>query len=222
MTSLCRSVLVLMAMAVWGGLTGTLYAQDEKKAEAADTAAAGTESGHAKSAKSHGEGANLNPLSFDPDLAICTLIVFLVLLAVLTKFAWKPIAEGLEKREHGIASQIEEAKRANEKANETLLQYQSKLAAAADESRRMFDEAKREAEATKDRLIAEAQTAAKRERDRAVADIQTAKNVALDQVAQKGSDIAISLAGQIVRREIRAADHTQLIKEALEKLPSSN
>lgn len=220
MTNFWRCLVLLFAVsAVLASAASRTRAEEQKQAETG----VGEADPHAPASDgSHASGANINPLSFDPDLAICTLIVFLILLAVLTKFAWKPIAEGLEKREHGIASQIEEAKRANEKANETLLQYQSQLAAAAEESRRMFAEAKRDAEATKERMIAEAQSAAQRERDRAVADIQTARNVALDQVAQKGSDIAISLASQIVRREIRSGDHAQLIKDALEKLPSSN
>src|SRR5262245_31828305 len=46
------------------------------------------------------------------DLSIWTIVVFLVLLFVLGKYAWKPMLQGLEQREHSIQSAMEEAKKA--------------------------------------------------------------------------------------------------------------
>jgi len=87
-------------------------------------------------------GGNANPLSVDPDLAIFTAIVFVLLLAVLGKFAWGPICEALDERERGIENQITGARQANEEAQGLLKEHQSKLAAAADEVRGILDEAK--------------------------------------------------------------------------------
>ena len=54
-----------------------------------------------------GEGAaEINPLAFQQDLALWTAVVFLVLLAILWRFAWGPVAGGLDKRERQIADQI--------------------------------------------------------------------------------------------------------------------
>src|SRR5437870_13521471 len=47
-----------------------------------------------------------NPLAVDPDLAIWTAVVFLLLLLVLGKFAWPQITEALEERERKIADNI--------------------------------------------------------------------------------------------------------------------
>ena len=41
---------------------------------------------------------SINPLTFDPDLAWFTFVVFVLLLLVLTKFAWKPLMAGLDQR----------------------------------------------------------------------------------------------------------------------------
>ena len=57
------------------------------------------------------------------DLAIWSFVVFLVLLAILTKFAWGPIVAGLAKREQGIEENIAAAKRANEEAKKVLADY---------------------------------------------------------------------------------------------------
>ena len=165
---------------------------------------------------------DLNPLAFDPDLAIFTAIVFVMLLLVLRKFAWGPITEALDKREQGIADYAEQAKQSAQQAEQTLVKYQSRLYAAAEAWREMIAAARPDADSTKQRIVAEAQDAAQKERDRALADIEAAKNKALSELAQKSIDTAVALAGQVVRREIKTADHATLIQEALLKFPSQN
>ena len=56
------------------------------------------------------EGGAHPPLQFRVDTFVFSLLIFLGLVAVLGKFAWKPIMEGLEKREQGIADDIENAR----------------------------------------------------------------------------------------------------------------
>lgn len=175
---------------------------------------------------SHDDHANdetkTNPLSIDPDLAIFTAIVFVILLVILRKFAWGPIMEGLDKRESSIANQIEEAKQSNEQAKQALAQYEAKLAAATDEVRGLLAQARQDAEATKERIVAEAEQAARRERERAVQDIVLAKDAAVRELAQKSVDAAVALAGQVLRREVDSQKHAQLIQDSLEKFPSRN
>ena len=86
----------------------------------------------------------------------------------------------------------------------------------------MMAQARRDSETLKEKLVAEAQAAGQRERERAVEDIKAAKNAALQEIAQKSVDSAVSLAGLILRKEVRPQDHAQLIRESLEKFPSSN
>ena len=163
-----------------------------------------------------------DPSEFRSDLAIWTFVVFLGLLAILGKFAWRPVMDGLEKRERSIAHMIDEAKQSADKAAEQLRHYEARLAAAGAEARDLMAKAQREAEAAKDRIVAEARQAAERERERAVADIENAKNTALQEITQKSVDLAVLMAGRIVRRELSPEDHSRLIREALDELPSRN
>lgn len=163
-----------------------------------------------------------DPSEFRSDLAVWTFVVFLGLLAVLAKFAWRPVMEGLDKRERSIARMIDEARESADKAAEQLRHYEAKLAAAGAEARELLAKAQREAEAAKERIVAEAQQLADRERERAVAEIQNAKNTALQEIIQKSADLAVLLAGRIVRRELTQEDHARLIREALDQLPSRN
>lgn len=163
-----------------------------------------------------------NPLVINPDLAVFTAIIFLVLLAVLWKFAWGPIMEGLRKREEAIAEEIASAERSNQKAQDLLTQYESRLGEAADEVRALLDQGRKDAEAQRQQIVTEAQEAARAEKDRAVREIDVAKNEALSELAEKSVDTAVDLAGRIVGKQLEAADHTRLIQEALEKFPSQN
>ena len=130
--------------------------------------------------------------------------------------------QGVEKREQAIADKIEEARVSAEKAAEQLRSYEARLATATEEANKIVGQARRDAEAAKDRILAEAQQLSQRERERAIEDIHAAKNVALREIAQQSVNAAVSLAGRIVHREVKAQDHAQLIREALEQFPSKN
>jgi F-type H+-transporting ATPase subunit b len=155
-------------------------------------------------------------------MAIFTAVVFLLLVVGLYLAAWKPIMEGLEKREHTIVGNIEAAERANAEAQLRLQEYEAKLAAAAEEATRMVAGARKDAEAAGERIIAAAQEEAARQRERTIADIDAAKRAALSELATKSTDVAMTLAQRIVGREVKAADHQNLIQDMLAQLPSQN
>jgi len=156
------------------------------------------------------------------DMAIYSFVVFLVLMTVLYKFAWGPIAQALDQREQTIARQIEEARLASEKAALQLKEYEARLAAATEEARGIVAGARKDAEVAKDKIMAEARDLAQRERERAVADIHIAKNQALDQIAQKTVQTAISLASSLVRREVRPQEHEAIIGDAISEFSKLN
>lgn len=171
-------------------------------------------------------GAAPDPLLFDVDLAICTAIVFLLTMAILRKFAWGPISSGLEKREQAIADNIATAENAAEEARKLTAHYEEKLAGAADEVRTIIDEARQNAERTGQQIIEKAQAKASEEGERLIQEVERAKRAALREISDRGADLAISLAGKIVAKELRPEDHATLIRNDLAKFsettPSDN
>jgi F-type H+-transporting ATPase subunit b len=161
----------------------------------------------------------VNPLDFKADLAIWTAVVFLLLLAVLWKFAWGPIAQGLDKREQGIADQIAQAERSNEEARRLLEEYQQKLADSEDEVRGIVEQGRRGAEQVGREIVEKARAEAQAEQQRSLREIETATAGALKELAERGAELAVRLAGKIVRAELKPADHTQLIEEAVSRFP---
>ena len=172
------------------------------------------------------EGAGPDPMLFDIDLAICTLIVFLLTLAVLRKFAWGPIVTGLERREQAIANNIATAENAAEEARKLTAHYEEKLAGAADEVRAIIEEARRDAEHTGQQIVEKAQAKAAEEGQRLVREVEQAKQAALRDISDRGADLAVSLAGKIVAKELKTEDHAALIRNDLAKFsetsPSDN
>lgn len=240
--------MVSLALATAVGLTTTapVAAADESDGEAvqADAQAHHVEAGAGERDKPdavHGEAdpghsehdptdlthANASAMLHDPtelrfDMAICTLVVFLMLLIVLRIYAWKPIMQGLDQRALSIAAQIEQAEQKAEEADAVLREHRAKLTAAGEEAQGIIAQARKDAEVVAERIREEAKADAARQRERALADIKSAKNNAVREMARQGADLAVSLAGRIVQRELKSEDHASLITEALERFPSKN
>jgi len=161
-----------------------------------------------------------SPAWFQKDLAVWSFVVFLTLLALLTKFAWKPIMQGLEKREEGILRQIAETKASNEEARRMLASYERRLAEASEEVRGMLEEARRDADNTRQAIVAEARKAADDEKARAKHEIQLAKDDALSQIAEKAGRLAVEVAGKFLRDKLGNDDQARLVRESVASLSS--
>ena len=226
MNTLCKGLLGIVVMAAWAGLARAQQAEATSDAQIKAIEGAHAPEGHG-GAHGHEEhigakGANMQPEEFKQDLAIFTFIVFLLLLAILGKFAWTPIMAGLEKREQRIADHAASAERAHEDAKTLLAQYEKKLASSADEVRAIIDEARRDAEHTQQEILAKARADAQSERDRALREIETAKDQALKELGERTANLAVDLAGKIVRAQLNTNDHRRLIEDALARFPSAN
>jgi F-type H+-transporting ATPase subunit b len=162
-----------------------------------------------------------NPIGFSADLAVFSAIVFLLLLAFLTAFAWKPIMNGLEKREQGIADDIETARRDREQAELRLKEYEARLSKAETEIATLHAEAKRDLERMSERKQEEARAEADALLRRAKSDIESAKRIALDDLTERSVDMALAIASRIARKEIRQEQHAALIRDALDRFPAA-
>jgi F-type H+-transporting ATPase subunit b len=201
--------------------TGAALALMPAVATAAVATAAVATAAVATAAEEHA-AARTDPLSVDPDLAIWTAVVFLLLLAVLAKFAWGPISQALDQREQRIADYIAAAEQAGEEGRRLLTQYEAKLAGAADEVRRLLEEARRDAEHTRQHILDDAKAGAQAEHDRQMREIRIATDQAIQALAEASANMAVDLAGKIVRAKLSAQDHEGLIREAVEKFAAAS
>ena len=179
---------------------------------------------HAHHDLGHGNaGPNLeNVAEFRTDMALYTFTVFMLLLAILAKMAWPVISSALLEREKRIEGNIADAEAMNAEAKNMLAQHEAKLATAADEVRELLDEARRDAEHTKSQIVAEAKELAGQERDRAVRDVDLAAEKAMHNLVETSANMAVDLAGQVVKQNITPDQQATLVREALAKLTSGS
>lgn len=215
-TTLWLASLVTLGSLVSG--PALLAADSKAEATASDFK---KDDGHGAHASGH-HGPDPNPIEFRSDLAVWTGVVFLTLLFVLTKFAWGPISAGLDKRERGIADNIAAAERSHEQAKVMLAEYEKKLASAADEVRGIIEEARRDGEKTMQELIQKGQAEVQSLRDRTLREVDTAKAQALKDIAEQSTNLAVELAGKLVREKLRPEDHTRLIGDALQQFATAH
>jgi F-type H+-transporting ATPase subunit b len=191
-------------------------------AEAADGAGAAAEHGDAHGHDNAHEGPE-SPITAkkqDVDLAIWTLVVFVVFLAVLKHFAWGPLNEALNKRETRILQNLADAESARVKAEKLLAAHAEKLDLVQDEVREILAEARRDAEHTKSDIIATAQKEAEATRKRAVQEIEQARDQALDELFSQLSQTVTAATEQVLGRGMTTADDKRLIQEVVDEFSS--
>ena len=172
---------------------------------------------------SHQEGASHdaapNPLvQLDPGLFIWTIVTFLLLCAILAKFAWKPLLQSLENRENDIRSSIDDAKKA--KSELELLNEQSEkvIAKARSEAQEIRLEAKQSAEKIKSDMQLDAQENVKKIKDEAKIQIEVEKNKAISEIQKEVITLTISIAEKIIGKNLSVDDNQELIERSLKDL----
>jgi F-type H+-transporting ATPase subunit b len=168
-----------------------------------------------------GSQESSNPLEPQPTLAIWTLVVFVVLLFVLGRFAWKPLLVALHQREHHLQHVLEETERARNESESLLAEHRRQMARAADEVRAVLDKARQDAQATADQMVKQAHDEADAARQRAQRDIAAARDQALSEIWQKAADTAVAVAGRVLATELSPDDHRRLLDAAIRELPAT-
>jgi F-type H+-transporting ATPase subunit b len=152
------------------------------------------------------------------DLSIYTVVVFLLLLGLLSKFAWPAIYQGMKNREEMLAAAKTAAEKAKAEAEEMHKKLQAEFASANDKIRLMLEEARRDADELRAKERDAGLKEAAAERDRAKREIETAKDQALTEIYQQSVQLAALMSSKAVRRGMTADDHTRLVDEALSEL----
>lgn len=154
-----------------------------------------------------------------PDIGLLfwTGLVFLILLFLLTKFAWKPILSAVKKREDNIQSALDMAKETKAAMEKLQVQNGNLLK----EARAERDDMIKEAKATTDRMIESAKNIAKEEADKLVKNakvaIESEKEAAVAELKNQVAGIALEIAEKIIRVELSTSEKQKNLAEDLAK-----
>jgi F-type H+-transporting ATPase subunit b len=148
-----------------------------------------------------------NPL-VTPEIGMLfwTAVVFLLLMFVLTKYAWKPILKAVKERD----ASIEDALNAAEDAKRSMAELKSNNEDLLNEARVERDVMMKEARGIKDSIIAEAKTTANSEAEKIVnaarESIQHEKMAAITELKNQVAVLSIEIAEKILKDELSSAD----------------
>jgi F-type H+-transporting ATPase subunit b len=164
-----------------------------------------------------------NPLvQVDPGLYFWTIIIFLVLLFLLMKFAWKPLLAMLEKREENIRIALLDAEKARDELanvkedtekllNEARTESQAIVAAGKKNAERMKDEIIEKAQSKSDVLLAEVKKQIQVEKERAIADVKA-----------EMVNLSMEIAQKLIKKNLTKEDNLKLINESLSGINPKN
>ena len=124
------------------------------------------------------------------------------MLVLIKKFAWSNITGIFEERAEKIASDIDRAEEARQKAEVLAQKREDELAGSRKEAKTIIENAKETAEKSKASILADAKLEAGRLKEKANQEIAQNKAEALQSVKGEVADLTISLAGKIISQTL--------------------
>jgi F-type H+-transporting ATPase subunit b len=153
---------------------------------------------------------------------IPAIVSFLIVLLILSKFAWPAITGMLDQRAENIRESLERAEQAKIDAEQMLEEYKVQLAEARKEANAILAQAKQAADSTLADASAKAQADAEALIEKARAAIEGEKRAAIADLQRSVADISVSVAGKLIGSELSEADHEAVIAKYLAESGSIN
>lgn len=143
---------------------------------------------------------------------------FILLLVLIKKFAWSNITGIFEERAEKIASDIDRAEEARQKAEVLAQKREDELAGSRKEAKTIIENAKETAEQSKANILADAKLEAGHLKEKANQEIAQNKVEALQSVKGEVADLTISLAGKIISQNLDSHAHKALIDQYIDQI----
>ena len=161
----------------------------------------------------------MNPLvQVDPGLYIWAIVVFVVLVALLTKYAWRPLLDSLEARQESIRKSLDDAKQARQELERVKSESEAMLVRARREADAILAQTRTDAARTADELKQKARTDAENIVRNAERQIEQQASRAVEQIRREAVDLSIAIASKILKRNLTVEDNERLIGETLSEI----
>jgi len=145
-------------------------------------------------------------------------IVFLILAWVVAKFVWPPVMGALDARATKIAEGLAAADQGKQAMAAAEKRAQIELASARDEGAKRIADAEKRAQLVADEIKANAQAEADRIIAQARAEAEQQMSKAREELRAQVATLAVAGAEQILKREVNAAAHADLLNQLATEL----
>jgi F-type H+-transporting ATPase subunit b len=146
-----------------------------------------------------------------------TLVIFLVLLFVLRKWAFPPILGYAAAREKRIQDNLDEAKRERLEAERLLEEQRRELAEARQQAQGLIAEARQAADRARGELLNKARAEQEEIIARAKQEIQLERDLAVESMKEQAVDLALAAAGRLLEKRFGAEEDRRLVIDYLSR-----
>ncbi|MBV9879528.1 MAG: F0F1 ATP synthase subunit B [Gemmatirosa sp.] len=155
-------------------------------------------------------------------LMVWTLVIFVILLVILSKFAFKPLVAAVEARERSLEEAIEGAKRDRDEAARLLAEQRTQLEGARGEAQRYIAEGRAASEKMKADLLEQTRQQQQELLERARREIDAERERAIADLRREAVDLALAGASKVVERNLDDAGNRQLVENFLATLSATS
>ena len=146
---------------------------------------------------------------------ICNLMIQLV---IFKKLLLNPVKKVIAERKAKADSQIADAEKLRTEAEAMKAEYEQNLQNARTEANQIVASAQKTAAARSEELLGEARAQAAALKQKAEADMAQERKKAVNEVKDEIGGMAMEIASKVVEREIKEADHQDLIDEFIKNV----
>jgi len=149
---------------------------------------------------------------------VWAIINFLILVAILNIFLYKPILKILDDRKAEVENNLNEAENNRNETERFKAEYAEILKNADKEADKIISKANKAGEELKNSLLEEARAEAAKISAKAKEDIQNEKNAALNELKDEIASIAVLATEKILSKSIDPKDHEKMVQDFVKEV----
>ncbi|MFZ0370239.1 MAG: F0F1 ATP synthase subunit B [Halobacillus sp.] len=148
---------------------------------------------------------------------IVQLILFLVLLALLKKFAWGPFMNMMKEREDYISNEINTAEKSREEAQRMQREASEELKKTRQDAQKIIEDARKTAQQQEQSIVNSARNEAERMKDAAKEEIVQEKDKAIQSLKDQVATMSVMIASKVIEKELSEQDQNELIQQYIDE-----
>lgn len=149
---------------------------------------------------------------------VMTMISFIVLLLIIRKVAWVPLMNILEERSNKIQDDISNAESQKADSTEANKLAQEELRKAKAQASQIILQAKKQSVLIQDSMLNEAKAEVERLHESSKREIELERRRVMHEMRDEITSISIEIAEKVLNREIKEADHRQLVDDFIQRM----
>ncbi len=178
---------------------------------------------HGAAAASQGaEAAKGGLLSPHGGLMFWTLIIFVLLFFILSRYAFKPITAAVEAREKALEDAIAGAKADREEAARILAEHRAQMESARNEAQKLIADGRAVGDKLRAEMIEETRAQQQDMLERARLEIGAEKTRAIAELRREAVDLAIAGASKVIEKNLDDSSNRRIVESFLSTIPAGS